>query len=34
MGFFGAEAPFVLGDKDWALVAILIVIFWKFLEFT
>ena len=29
-GFFGAEAPFVLGDKDWALVAILIVIFWKF----
>ena len=26
-GFFGAEAPFVLGDKDWALVAILIVIF-------
>ena len=29
-GFFGAEAPFILGDKDWALVAILIVIFWKF----
>ena len=24
-GFFGAEAPFVLGDKDWALAAILIV---------
>ena len=29
-GFFGAEAPFILGDKDWALLAILIVIFWKF----
>ncbi len=29
-GFFGAEAPFIIADKDWALVAVLIVIFWKF----
>ena len=28
--FFGAEAPFIIADKDWALVAILIVVFWKF----
>ena len=29
-GFFGLDAPFIIADKDWALMAVLIVIFWKF----
>ena len=32
-GMFGAEAPFVLGDKIWVMPAILVVVVWKYFGF-
>ena len=29
-GFFGADAPWITADKEWALTAILIVVVWKY----
>ncbi len=33
MGLFGQQAPFILGDRTWAIYGILLVIVWKFFGF-